>query len=326
MAYPLVEKYGVSSPYGPRPGLIYGTHLGTDMPTPIGVDVPEWRGGVVGFEGYLTFTVDGRRYTSITLIVNHDDDTFTVYDHLSATLVSKGQRVAKGQVVARTGNSGYTTGPHLHLQWCRGHYTGGLINDYPTMDPEPELRAWSLTNQGGVPTGGNQAMTIDEYVADILDVIPDEPNYRDSKKSAFENHVAYVKTLPWDKRRAWVKGIMRDSGVLNATQMREHRVADEKALSQLHDENTRLRIDFNRQLDELTTKLDTADEVNQTLASELDELKTKHRTCVEQAKVDNDAIEELKRKLEEANKSARPIEAYGWVELIRMGVNKFLRG
>jgi murein DD-endopeptidase MepM/ murein hydrolase activator NlpD len=53
--------------------------------------------------------------------VLHDDGTFGVYAHLrqGSALVRPGQRVSNGQLIAQSGNSGYSTGPHLHFAVLR---------------------------------------------------------------------------------------------------------------------------------------------------------------------------------------------------------------
>jgi murein DD-endopeptidase MepM/ murein hydrolase activator NlpD len=50
------------------------------------------------------------------IIISHDNGTQTVYGHLSQTLAVAGQRVEKGQVIGYMGNSGNSTGPHLHFE------------------------------------------------------------------------------------------------------------------------------------------------------------------------------------------------------------------
>ncbi|MCX5987754.1 MAG: M23 family metallopeptidase, partial [Chloroflexi bacterium] len=59
------------------------------------------------------------------IIVNHGNGITTTYNHLSAFLVQVGQNVSKGQVIARMGSTGNSTGPHLHFEILRN---GSYIN------------------------------------------------------------------------------------------------------------------------------------------------------------------------------------------------------
>lgn len=55
----------------------------------------------------------------IDLTLEHADGVQTQYAHLSAFLVEAGDAVRQGQIIAKTGDSGWTTGPHLHLNVLR---------------------------------------------------------------------------------------------------------------------------------------------------------------------------------------------------------------
>lgn len=221
--YPVMQKYGVSSPYGARPELIYGFHYGVDFPTPVGVSVPlVAEGGVVYFEGWISFYVGGVKYNEIICVVNRDDGFADVYDHLSATFVSKGQRVKRGDVIGLTGRTGYVTGPHLHYGKLAKHYAGGVLNNYGWVNPTAELHSW-----------GDEEMTTEQFVSIIMDVIEDNPHYSESQKAAFLQHVNWLKAEGakdhWNYNR-WVKGIMANNGVLNSTLMRDHLAEDARRL------------------------------------------------------------------------------------------------
>lgn len=84
-----------------------GQHLGTDYRAAIGDKVPAANAGKVVFAGDLF-------YTGWTVIIDHGLDIFTVYGHCSKTLVEAGQMVEKGQIISLSGNTGRTSGPHLH--------------------------------------------------------------------------------------------------------------------------------------------------------------------------------------------------------------------
>lgn len=114
----------VTSIYGNR--RIYnnhkkGQHLGIDYRAAIGDKVPAANDGRVMFAGDLF-------YTGFTVILDHGMDIYTVYGHLSKTTVVAGQMVQKGELVGLSGNSGRTSGPHLH--WgvkVQGQYIDGMV-------------------------------------------------------------------------------------------------------------------------------------------------------------------------------------------------------
>lgn len=65
--------------------------------------------------------------------IQHDDGTVCLYAHMEYTSVKVGQRVSKGQVIGRMGNSGNSNGGHLHWEfWSRNDY-------YFNVDPSPYL-------------------------------------------------------------------------------------------------------------------------------------------------------------------------------------------
>ena len=82
-----------------------------------GVDIAARRGTKV-FSPASGFVVYAGRKGGYGYVVEvqHDQATMTRYAHLQETLVSQGQVVHKGDAVGRTGNTGRSTGPHLHLE------------------------------------------------------------------------------------------------------------------------------------------------------------------------------------------------------------------
>jgi murein DD-endopeptidase MepM/ murein hydrolase activator NlpD len=84
-------------------------HAGVDLGVPVGALVRATGAGIV--RRASSDGVNGR-----ILVLDHGRGVVTVYCHNEALLVHDGQRVEKGQPVAHSGNSGRSTGPHLHYQ------------------------------------------------------------------------------------------------------------------------------------------------------------------------------------------------------------------
>jgi len=101
----------LSSPFGERQGHV---HEGIDLAAPIGTPIFASRDGTVLYAG------DAVRGYGNMVVVQHDEDLLTVYAHDSVLLVHTGQRVTAGQEIARVGQSGRATAPHLHFEVRRG--------------------------------------------------------------------------------------------------------------------------------------------------------------------------------------------------------------
>lgn len=107
-----VEKFQITSKFGYRIHPIFKRkifHSGDDFATPSGTNLIVKLAGVVERSGMV------KGYGNFVL-VNHGNGVKTAYAHLSASLVSEGQELVVGQVFAKTGNTGNSTGPHLHFE------------------------------------------------------------------------------------------------------------------------------------------------------------------------------------------------------------------
>lgn len=96
----------ITSYYGPRWG---GQHTGIDIAGSYGASVRAAGGGEVTMAAWYG------RYGR-TIIVSHGDGLSTLYAHASELLVTVGQTVVAGEIIARVGSTGNSTGPHLHFE------------------------------------------------------------------------------------------------------------------------------------------------------------------------------------------------------------------
>ena len=98
----------ISSYFGDRYQRV-SPHTGIDLAAPRGTDLKASRAGRVESAGWM----GGYGYA---VIIDHSEGYKTLYAHASKLLVRAGDRVVQGQVIARIGSTGNSTGPHLHFE------------------------------------------------------------------------------------------------------------------------------------------------------------------------------------------------------------------
>lgn len=111
MMWPCPSSKRVTSDYGPRTSPTNGAssnHKGIDIGAAYGADIVAADGGTVLV---ATYSSSGGNY----VIIDHGGGVCTVYMHASSLTVSAGQTVSKGQVIAKVGSTGISTGNHLHF-------------------------------------------------------------------------------------------------------------------------------------------------------------------------------------------------------------------
>jgi murein DD-endopeptidase MepM/ murein hydrolase activator NlpD len=67
-------------------------------------------------DGYVKYADDKIGGYGNMIVIEHANKVFSVYAHLDKMMVDKGDRVKRGEVIAHTGNTGRSTGPHLHFE------------------------------------------------------------------------------------------------------------------------------------------------------------------------------------------------------------------
>jgi len=103
-------------------------HTGVDLPAAEGTPIPAAKAGTVIFAGE-------RGGYGKAVELQHDDGTTTLYAHTSEVLVTRGQLVPEGAPIATVGQTGRSTGPHLHLEVREGGHP---------IDPVRALKSYRL--------------------------------------------------------------------------------------------------------------------------------------------------------------------------------------
>jgi murein DD-endopeptidase MepM/ murein hydrolase activator NlpD len=130
----------VSSEYGPR-NMGSGFHAGVDIASPVGTPVFASNSGVIVAARWENPNNPKQGYGQFVQI-KHEDGTQTVYAHLSSIGVRQGDKVEKGIQIAKTGNTGSSTGPHLHYE---------LIKNGVKVNPGSQVALAAVT-PGGTPS------------------------------------------------------------------------------------------------------------------------------------------------------------------------------
>jgi len=120
-----LDQLWVSSSVGyrmdPMGGGTEGLHKGVDLAGPIGAPVRAALAGVVAEHWLVPGWHYGKEYYGDPIfggkiVLDHGDGLYSIYGHLSATFVHEDDYIEMGQVIGELGNTGISTGPHLHFE------------------------------------------------------------------------------------------------------------------------------------------------------------------------------------------------------------------
>ncbi|MDA1334624.1 MAG: peptidoglycan DD-metalloendopeptidase family protein [bacterium] len=133
------QKFGLTEFARSTGSGVYGGkgHNGVDIKASIGTRVLAGDSGVIKDIGNTDTICPGGSYGRF-ILVEHPNNLTTLYAHLSSILVNRGDSVNRGQIIGYSGNSGFSTGPHLH-------FTVYASNTY---------RLHQTKNCGLIPAGG----------------------------------------------------------------------------------------------------------------------------------------------------------------------------
>ncbi|MGW1720722.1 M23 family metallopeptidase [Streptomyces sp. NPDC002156] len=132
-----VKKYTLSASFNQAGNMWSSTHSGQDFAVPSGTKVFAAHGGTVVKAGG-NGAGDGSAYGN-AIVIKHGNGTYSQYAHLSKINVKVGQVVATGQRIALSGNTGNSSGPHLHFEIRTTANYGSAV------DPVAFLRAKGVT-------------------------------------------------------------------------------------------------------------------------------------------------------------------------------------
>ncbi|MFE1257960.1 M23 family metallopeptidase [Streptomyces fungicidicus] len=132
-----VKSYKLSASFAQNGGMWASKHSGQDYAVPTGTAVMAAHGGTVVKAGG-NGAGDGPAYGN-AVVIKHGNGTYSQYAHLSQVDVKVGQVVKTGQKIALSGNTGNSSGPHLHFEIRTTPNYGSAV------DPVKFLRANGVT-------------------------------------------------------------------------------------------------------------------------------------------------------------------------------------
>ena len=147
--FPIDGKYKITSFFGFRKAPTLGAssnHIGIDISVPKGTPV------LSSISGTVKSTVYNKARGNVVTIEGNDG-TSTIYQHLSAFNVKPGQKVKQGQKIALSGDTGVSTGPHLHYE---------VLKNGINIDP--------LEFHGASP-GSAAISSIKEQTGSVMDIL-----------------------------------------------------------------------------------------------------------------------------------------------------------
>jgi murein DD-endopeptidase MepM/ murein hydrolase activator NlpD len=121
-----LDKYTLSATFGKGGSMWSRKHSGQDFAVPVGTPVKAVAAGVVVKAG-PNGGGDGPAYGN-AIVIKHANNTYSQYAHLSRIQVRIGQKVTARQRIALSGNTGNSSGPHLHFEIRTTPNYGSAVN------------------------------------------------------------------------------------------------------------------------------------------------------------------------------------------------------
>lgn len=139
-----IDKVFITQMFGVNPRVYaqFGLkgHNGIDYRTRF-IDSPLGRRYVMAAaDGFIEQTRADSGGYGTHIRIRHPDGSLTIYGHLSKTYVSKDQEVKQGQRIGLSGNTGFSSGPHLHFEYRPAKWEKSIKNGFAgAVDPLPYI-------------------------------------------------------------------------------------------------------------------------------------------------------------------------------------------
>jgi murein DD-endopeptidase MepM/ murein hydrolase activator NlpD len=150
----------ITCKYGTKDELHPSGHYAVDYGVPTGTPVKAAASGTVVAVG----SGSGARSYGNNIEISHADGFSTMYAHLNSSNVRIGQTVTQGEVVAQSGNTGFSSGPHLHFELRKNGakidpspYLGAGVSSGGTINSSPKAASGSIESSAVSITGANSA-------------------------------------------------------------------------------------------------------------------------------------------------------------------------
>lgn len=147
--WPVAITNQITSAFGGRPSPTAGAtsnHKGVDIAVPVGTSVAAAFDGVISKSGYSSARGN-------YIVIDDGNGTQALYQHLSQSLGAVGRKVTAGQVIAKSGNTGVSTGAHLHFEILKN---GKNVNPQTFKYSGSGSGSFSGTS-GKIPSSGGSA-------------------------------------------------------------------------------------------------------------------------------------------------------------------------
>lgn len=122
-------KFRLSSKYGALEDIREAPHTGIDLAMPEGTELRSL------FDGVVEKVYDGNGNIGNGIKITSDDGTSTIFGHMKEVVINVGDKVKAGEFIGLSGNTGNSTGPHLHF---------GMLKDGAFIDPSEFAEPLSL--------------------------------------------------------------------------------------------------------------------------------------------------------------------------------------